>query len=386
MDSQDARLPNTTGQVITCKAAVAWGPKQPLKIEEVQVAPPGDGEVRIRILFTSVCRSDLTFWKGEGQTHVFPRIFGHEAAGIVESVGEGVTYVKPGDHVIPLFSGECQECKYCRSGKTNICMKYTIDPNRGFMVSDNTSRFSKDGKPIYHFVGTSTFSEYTVVDQGCVVKVDPRAPLEKICLLSCGVTTGLGASINTAGVERGSTVAIFGLGTIGFAAAQGAKIAGASRIIGVDINPSKKELAKKFGVTDFLNPLEYDKPISEVIKELTEGGVDYAIECIGNTQLMEAAFASIHDGYGKTVITGLDSATKRVIFNPVEFLFGRVLTGSFFGGYKGKSQLGDLVQKYMNKELQLDDFITHEMPFEKINEAFELLDDSKCLRCILHLN
>ncbi|KAJ7519659.1 hypothetical protein O6H91_20G049200 [Diphasiastrum complanatum] len=385
MASQDARLSNTAGQVITCKAAVAWGPKQPLKIEEVQVAPPRHGEVRLRILFTSLCRTDLTFWKGEGQTHVFPRIFGHEAAGIVESVGEGVNYVKPGDHAIPLFTGECQECRYCRSGKTNICMKFKIDTDREVMLSDNTTRFSKDEKPIYHFVGTSTFSEYTVVDQACVVKVDPRAPLEKICLLSCGVTTGVGASINTAGVEPGSTVAIFGLGTIGFAAAQGAKIAGASRIIGVDINLSKKELAKKFGVTDFLNPQDYNKPISEVIKELTEGGVDYAIECIGNTKLMEAAFESIHDGYGKAVITGLDNATKRVILNPGQLLYGRVLTGSFFGGYKGKSHLGDLVQKYMNKELQLDDFVTHEMPFEKINEAFELLNDGKCLRCVLHL-
>ncbi|XP_002968598.2 alcohol dehydrogenase 1 [Selaginella moellendorffii] len=382
----EAAIAATAGEVITCNAAVAYEAGAPMIVDKICVAPPKPSEVRLKITHTSLCRTDLTFWRAIGQKKVFPRIFGHEAAGIVESVGKEVTGVKPGDHVVPLFTGECQECRYCRSGKTNLCQKFKVDTDRGVLASDGTSRFStKDGKPIYHFLGTSTFSEYTVVDQACVAKIDKAAPLDKVCLLSCGMTTGLGASINTAKVEKGSTVAIFGLGTIGFAAAQGAKIAGASRIIGIDVLPEKLALGKKFGLTDTVNPKEHDKPIQEVIKEMTDGGVDYAIECVGNVKLIEAAVESVHEGWGKAVVAGLDDNTKFVSVHPGNFLYGRLLTGTFFGDYKGRSQMNDLVEMYMKKELNLDDFITHNLPFHKINEAFQLLIEGKCLRCVLHM-
>ncbi|EFJ20010.1 hypothetical protein SELMODRAFT_109935 [Selaginella moellendorffii] len=373
----------TTGQTITCKAAVAWGPKAPLVIEEIQVEPPQAQEVRIKITHTSLCHSDVTFW--EAPVEVFPRIFGHEAAGIVESVGEGVLDLKPGDHVIPVFTGECRNCKYCKSPRTNICANYAVDALRGTMKSDGRTRFSIQGKPIFHFMGTSTFSEYTVVDQAQVVKVDPTAPLDKICLLGCGIATGIGAVWKTAKVEAGASVAVFGLGAVGLAVIAGAKIAGASRIIAVDLNPAKFAKAKVFGATDFLNPKEHDKAIQCVIQEMTGGGVDYSFECVGNTSVMRSAYESCQPGWGKSVIVGVDGSNKMLEINPLEFFSGRIWTASVFGGFKCKSDLPDLVDKYMSKELEYDEMITHTRPFSRINEAFSLLQKGESLRCVIEV-
>ncbi|CAI0549316.1 unnamed protein product [Linum tenue] len=284
----------TQGQVITCKAAVAWEPNKPLVIEDVQVAPPQAGEVRVKILFTALCHTDAYTWSGKDPEGLFPCILGHEAAGIVESVGEGVTEVQPGDHVIPCYQAECKECKFCKSGKTNLCGKVRSATGVGVMMNDRKSRFSVNGKPIYHFMGTSTFSQYTVVHDVSVAKIDPIAPLNKVCLLGCGVPTGLGAVWNTAKVEAGSIVAIFGLGTVGLAVAEGAKAAGASRIIGIDIDPKKFDTAKNFGVTEFVNPKDHEKPIQQVLVDLTDGGVDYSFECIGNVSVMRAALECCH--------------------------------------------------------------------------------------------
>ncbi|XP_058188923.1 alcohol dehydrogenase 3-like isoform X2 [Rhododendron vialii] len=285
----------TVGQVIRCKAAVAWEAGKPLVIEDVEVAPPQEMEVRMKILFTSLCHTDVFFWDAKGQNPLFPRIFGHEAGGIVESVGEGVTELAPGDHVLPVFTGECKECAHCKSEVSNMCELLRINTDRGVMIHDGKSRFSINGKPIYHFVGTSTFSEYTVVHVGCVVKINPLAPLDKVCILSCGISTGFGATVNVAKPTKGSTVAVFGLGAVGLAAAEGARVSGASRIIGVDLHPDKIQLAKQFGVTEFVNPKDYTKPVQEVIIEMTQGGVDRSIECTGHTDCMISAFECVHD-------------------------------------------------------------------------------------------
>jgi alcohol dehydrogenase len=377
------RMGSTAGKVITCKAAVAWGPKQPLVIEEIQVDPPNSMEVRIKITHTSLCHSDLTFWMIEDEK-LFPRIFGHEAAGIVESVGAGITDLKEGDHVIPLFSGECGDCVYCKSEKTNLCGNFRVDAFRTVMRSDNKSRFSLSGKPVYHFF-SSTFSEYTVVDYACVVKINPKAPLEKVCLLSCGIATGVGAAWNTANVEYGSTVAIFGLGAVGLAVAEGARVRGASRIIGVDTNPNKFPKAMALGVTECINSKDQSKPINEVIRDISDGGVDYSFECVGHADIMYQAFLSAHDGWGLAVLVGIDASPRKISLSPLEFFDGRKIDGSTFGGFKGKTQLPDLVERCMNKEISVEEFITHELPFSDINKAFDLLVEGNCLRCVLHL-
>ncbi|KAL4187342.1 hypothetical protein AMTRI_Chr09g38520 [Amborella trichopoda] len=375
----------TGGKVISCRAAVLWGPKQPLYIEEVQVDPPQKMEVRLRILYSSVCHTDLGFWLGENESQqAFPRILGHEAAGVVESVGEGVTGLSEGDHVVPIFNGECGACSYCESRKTNQCERLRCKPLKTVMDSDGKTRFSLNGKPIYHFLNTSTFSEYTVLDAGCVVKIDPTAPLDKMCLLSCGVSTGVGAVWNTANVETGATVAVFGLGAVGIAAAEGARTRKASRIIGVDINPDKFIKGKTKGITDFVNPNECDKPVHEVIREMTGGGVDYSFECAGNLDVLREAFLSTHNGGGLTVILGVHPTPRMLPVHPMELMGGRSMVASAFGGFK-KTQLPDFAVKCMNGEVNLEGFITHEMPFSKINEAFKLLAEGKCLRCLLHL-
>ncbi|CAB4280311.1 unnamed protein product [Prunus armeniaca] len=377
----------TTGKVITCKAAVVWGPGQPFVMEQVQVDPPQKLEVRIKILFTSVCHTDLSAWQGENEAQrAFPRILGHEASGIVESVGEGVEDMKEGDHVIPIFNGECGDCKCCKSEKTNICHNFGVNPFKKVMNNDGKSRFStKDGKPIYHFLNTSTFSEYTVLESACVVKIDPEAPLKKMTLLSCGVSTGVGAAWNTANVQAASTVAIFGLGSVGLAVAEGARARGASRIIGVDINPNKFIKGQAMGVTDFINPSEPGKPLHERIREITDGGVDYSFECIGNLDVLREAFLSTHEGWGFTVVLGIHPTPKMLLLHPMELVHGRGIIGSVFGGFKGKSQLPHFAQECMNGVVDLDKFITHELPFEKINDAFQLLIEGKSLRCVLQL-
>ncbi|MCR3962237.1 S-(hydroxymethyl)glutathione dehydrogenase/class III alcohol dehydrogenase [Aeromonas veronii] len=370
-------------QSIKCKAAIAWGPGQPLSIEEVEVMPPQAGEVRVRIVATGVCHTDAFTLSGEDPEGVFPCILGHEGGGIVESVGEGVTSVKVGDHVIPLYTPECGECKFCRSGKTNLCQKIRATQGKGLMP-DGTTRFSKDGQPIYHYMGTSTFSEYTVLPEISIAKVDPAAPLEEVCLLGCGVTTGIGAVMNTAKVKEGESVAIFGLGGIGLSAVIGARLAKAGRIIAIDINESKFELARKLGATDCINPNDYDKPIQEVIVELTDGGVDFSFECIGNVKVMRAALECCHKGWGESVIIGVAGAGQEISTRPFQLVTGRVWRGSAFGGVRGRSELPSYVQRYMQGEFRLDDFITHTMGLEQINEAFDLMHQGKSIRTVIH--
>ncbi|CAA7396692.1 unnamed protein product [Spirodela intermedia] len=378
-------MASTPGQVIKCKAAVAWEAGKSLVIEEVEVAPPQAMEVRVKILFTSLCHTDVFFWEAKGQTPVFPRILGHEAAGIVESVGEGVTDLQPGDHVLPVFTGECKECDHCKSEESNMCSLLRIDPDRGVMIGDGKSRFSINGKPIYHFLGTSTFSEYTVVHVGCLAKINPLAPLETVCVLSCGISTGFGATVNVAKPKKGSSVAVFGLGAVGLAAAEGARVSGASRIIGVDLNSDRFEQAKKFGVTEFVNPKDHDRPVQEVIAEMTGGGVDRSVECTGNINAMISAFECVHDGWGVAVLVGVPPKDAVFKTSPVNFLCERTLKGTFYGNYKPRTDIPCLVEKYMNKEMELEKFITHEVPFSEINKAFDLMVSGEGLRCLIRM-
>ncbi|MES1941629.1 alcohol dehydrogenase GroES-like protein [Salinisphaera sp. T5B8] len=365
------------------RAAVAWEAGKPLTLEEIEVAPPKAGEVLVRIVATGVCHTDAFTLSGADPEGFFPRILGHEGGGVVEEVGEGVTSVSPGDHVIPLYTAECGECKFCKSGKTNLCGAVRETQGQGLMP-DGTTRFSKDGTELYHYMGTSTFSEYTVVPEVSLAKVNKEAPLDKVCLLGCGVTTGIGAVFNTAKVEEGSTVAVFGLGAIGLSVIQGARMANASRIIAIDINPSKFDFAKQLGATECVNPKDYDDPIQQVIIELTDGGVDYSFECIGNVNIMRAALECAHKGWGESTIIGVAGAGEEISTRPFQLVTGRVWRGSAFGGVKGRTQLPDYVNRYMNGEINIDDFVTHDLPFEKINEAFDLLHEGKAIRSVLH--
>ncbi|MBR9881984.1 MAG: S-(hydroxymethyl)glutathione dehydrogenase/class III alcohol dehydrogenase [Gammaproteobacteria bacterium] len=372
-------------QMIKSKAAIAWGPNQPLSIEEVDVMPPKAGEVLVRVVASGVCHTDAFTLSGEDPEGIFPAILGHEGGGIVEAVGEGVTSVQVGDHVIPLYTPECGECKFCKSGKTNLCQKIRETQGQGLMP-DGTTRFYKDGQPIYHYMGCSTFSEYTVLPEISLAKVNKEAPLEEVCLLGCGVTTGMGAVMNTAKVEEGATVAIFGLGGIGLSAIIGATMAKAGRIIAIDINESKFELARKLGATDCVNPQAHDKPIQEVIVELTDGGVDYSFECIGNVNVMRSALECCHKGWGESVVIGVAGAGQEISTRPFQLVTGRVWKGSAFGGVKGRSELPGYVERYMQGEFKLDDFITHTMGLEKINDAFELMHEGKSIRTVIHFD
>lgn len=364
------------------KAAVAWGPKEPLKIEEVDLAPPKKGEVLVKIVASGVCHTDAYTLSGQDSEGLFPVILGHEGGGIVEEVGEGVTTLKKGDHVIPLYTPECRECKFCLSGKTNLCVRIRATQGKGVMP-DGTSRFSKDGRMIHHYMGCSTFAEYTVVPEIALAKVDPKAPLDKVCLLGCGVTTGIGAVLNTAKVEKGASVAVFGLGGIGLAVIQGAKMAGAGRIIAIDINDGKKEMAMKFGATDFVNPKNYDKPIQQVIVEMTEWGVDYSFECVGNVNLMRAALECAHRGWGESIVIGVAGAGQEISTRPFQLVTGRVWKGSAFGGVKGRTELPGYVEKYMSGEIKLDEMVTFKMPLEDINKAFDLMHEGKAIRSVI---
>jgi S-(hydroxymethyl)glutathione dehydrogenase/alcohol dehydrogenase len=372
-------------QFIKSKAAVAWGPNEPLKIEEVDVMLPRKGEVLVRIVATGVCHTDAFTLSGDDPEGIFPAILGHEGGGIVEQVGEGVTSVQVGDHVIPLYTAECGKCKFCTSGKTNLCQAVRETQGKGLMP-DGTTRFYKDGQPIYHYMGCSTFSEYTVLPEISLAKVNKDAPLEEICLLGCGVTTGMGAVLNTAKVKQGDTVAIFGLGGIGLSAIIGATMAGASRIIGIDINESKFELAKKLGATDCINPKHFDKPIQEVIVEMTDGGVDFSFECIGNVDVMRSALECCHKGWGESVIIGVAGAGQEISTRPFQLVTGRVWRGSAFGGVKGRSQLPSIVEQYLAGEFALNDFITHTMALTEINDAFDLMHQGKSIRSVVHFN
>ncbi len=372
-----------TQPMIKSRAAIAWGPNQPLSIEEIDVMPPKAGEVLVKIIATGVCHTDAFTLSGDDPEGIFPSVLGHEGGGIVEAVGEGVTSVVVGDHVIPLYTAECGECKFCKSGKTNLCQAVRETQGKGLMP-DGTTRFYKDGQPIFHYMGCSTFSEYTVLPEISLAKVNKDAPLEEVCLLGCGVTTGMGAVMNTAKVEEGATVAIFGMGGIGLSAVIGATMAKASRIICIDINDSKFELAKKLGATDCINPKEYDKPIQEVIVELTDGGVDYSFECIGNVDVMRSALECCHKGWGESVIIGVAGAGQEISTRPFQLVTGRVWRGSAFGGVKGRSELPGIVEDYLAGKFALNDFITHTMPLEKINEAFDLMHEGKSIRSVIH--
>ncbi|MGY5451638.1 S-(hydroxymethyl)glutathione dehydrogenase/class III alcohol dehydrogenase [Agarivorans sp. MS3-6] len=374
-----------TAQTIKSKAAVAWAAGQPLKMEIVDVAPPKAGEVRVKIVASGVCHTDAFTLSGDDPEGIFPAILGHEGGGIVESIGEGVTSVKVGDHVIPLYTPECGECKFCLSGKTNLCQKIRETQGKGLMP-DGTTRFSIDGQPIFHYMGCSTFSEYTVLPEISLAKINQEAPLEEVCLLGCGVTTGMGAVANTANVQPGDTVAVFGLGGIGLSAIIGAQMAKAGRIIAIDINESKFELAQKLGATDCVNPKNFDKPIQEVIVEMTDGGVDFSFECVGNVHLMRSALECCHKGWGESVIIGVAGAGQEISTRPFQLVTGRVWRGSAFGGVKGRSELPEYVERYMAGEFKLDDFITHTMALDKVNEAFELMHQGKSIRSVIHFD
>ncbi|XP_026327071.1 alcohol dehydrogenase class-3-like [Hyposmocoma kahamanoa] len=375
---------STAGKIIKCTAAVAWEAGKPLCIEEIEVYPPKAGEVRVKIVATGVCHTDAYTLSGKDPEGVFPVILGHEGGGIVESVGPGVTTVKPGDHVIPLYIPQCKTCKFCLNPKTNLCQKVRITQGQGVMP-DSTKRFRCKGKDLYHFMGCSTFSEYTVVLEISLCKVDIAAPLDKVCLLGCGVPTGYGAALNTARVESDSNCAIFGLGAVGLAVALGCKAAGAKRIIGVDLNPAKFEVAKKFGVNEFVNPKDYDKPIQQVLVDLTDGGLDYTFECIGNVNTMRAALEACHKGWGTSVIIGVAAAAEEISTRPFQLVTGRTWKGTAFGGYKSRDNVPKLVDEYLNKRLLLDEFVTHNVQLKDINEAFHLMHTGQSIRAIIHL-
>ncbi len=365
------------------RAAVAWEAGKPLQLEEVDVQGPQKGEVLIRIVATGVCHTDAFTLSGDDPEGVFPAVLGHEGGGVVEEVGQGVTSLAVGDPVIPLYTAECRKCKFCKSGKTNLCQAVRATQGRGLMP-DETSRFSLNGKPIYHFMGTSTFSEYTVLPEISVAKVRQDAPLEKVCLLGCGITTGIGAVLNTAKAEAGSTIAVFGLGGVGLSCIQGAVMAKASRIIAVDINPDKFEFAKQLGATDCVNPKDHSTPIQEVLIEMTDGGVDYSFEAIGRTDTMRAALECCHKGWGESTIIGVAGSGQEITTRPFQLVTGRVWRGSAFGGVRGRTELPGYVDQYMDGVINIDDFITHTMGLDGINEAFDLMREGKSIRSVIH--
>ena len=364
------------------RAAVAWAAGKPLVIEEVEVAGPKEGEVLLKIAATGVCHTDAFTLSGQDPEGLFPAIMGHEGGAVVIETGAGVNSVKAGDHVIPLYIPECGQCKFCRSGRTNLCGAIRLTQGKGLMP-DGTSRFSLNGKTILHYMGTSTFSEYTVLPEIAVAKINPAAPLDKVCLLGCGITTGIGAVLNSAKVRPGSTAAVFGLGGIGLSVIQGLVMAKAERIIAVDTNHNKFEMAKNLGATDFVAPQEGGQPVQEVLIEMTDGGVDYSFECIGNVKTMRAALECCHKGWGESTIIGVAGAGQEISTRPFQLVTGRVWRGTAFGGVKGRSQLPDYVEKYLSGEIQIDPMITHTLPLERINEAFDLMHEGKSIRSVI---
>ena len=364
------------------RAAIAWEAGQPLTIEEVELEGPKANEVLVRLVATGVCHTDAYTLSGKDPEGLFPAILGHEGGGIVEAVGKDVTTVKPGDHVIPLYVPECKTCKFCLSGKTNLCQAIRTTQGKGLMP-DGTSRFKARGQTIYHYMGTSTFSEYTVLPEISVAKINSAAPLDKACLLGCGITTGIGAVLNTAKVEPGSSVAVFGLGGVGLSVVQGAVMAKAERIIAIDINPDKFTLAKQLGATDVVNPKEIDGSIQGAIAEMTDGGVDYSFECVGNVELMRVALESCHKGWGESVIIGVAGAGQEISTRPFQLVAGRVWRGSAFGGGKGRSQLPGYVERYLSGDIKVEPFISKTMPLDHINTAFDLMHQGKTIRSVV---
>jgi S-(hydroxymethyl)glutathione dehydrogenase/alcohol dehydrogenase len=364
------------------RAAVAWEAGRPLEIEEVEVARPKAGEVLVQIKATGVCHTDAYTLSGADPEGIFPSILGHEGGAVVVEVGEGVASVKAGDHVIPLYTPECRECEFCLSGKTNLCQAIRITQGQGFMP-DGSSRFSKDGKLIHHYMGTSTFSEFTVLPEIAVARIREDAPLDKVCLLGCGITTGIGAVRNTARVQPGSTVAVFGLGGIGLSVIQGSVMVHAARIIAVDVNPDKFAMARSLGATDCVNPRDHTDPIQDVIVEMTGGGVDYSFECVGNVELMRSALECCHKGWGQSTIIGVAGAGEEISTRPFQLVTGRVWRGTAFGGVRGRTELPGYVDEYMEGVINIDDMVTHTMKLEDINRAFDLMHEGKSIRSVV---
>lgn len=363
------------------KAAVAFKAGQPLSIETVQLEGPKAGEVLVEMKATGICHTDAFTLSGDDPEGIFPAILGHEGAGVVVDIGPGVTSVQKGDHVIPLYTPECRQCKYCLSGKTNLCQAIRATQGRGVMP-DGTSRFSIDGEPIYHYMGTSTFANYSVMPEISVAKIRKDAPFDKVCYIGCGVTTGVGAVINTAKVTPGSTVAVFGLGGIGLNVIQGARMVGADIIIGVDINPSKIPLATQFGMTHFVNPKEVSNVV-EAIADITDGGVDYSFECIGNTTTMRQSLECCHKGWGESVIIGVAGAGQEICTRPFQLVTGRVWKGSAFGGARGRTDVPKIVDWYMNGKIDIDSLITHKMSLQDINKGFDLMHRGESIRSVV---
>ena len=363
------------------RAAVAFEAGKPLEIAEVDVGGPTAGEVMVEIKATGVCHTDAFTLSGDDPEGAFPAILGHEGAGVVVEVGEGVKDLKVGDHVIPLYTPECRTCNFCLNPKTNLCQAIRETQGEGLMP-DRTSRFSIDGEPILHYMGCSTFSNYTVLPEIAVAKVREDAPFDKICYVGCGVTTGIGAVAFTMKVEPGATVAVFGLGGIGLNVIQGAKLVGARRIIGVDINPSKKELATQFGMTDFVNPKEVEDVVDHLI-QMTGGGVDYSFECIGNVNLMRQALECCHKGWGQSCIIGVAGAGQEISTRPFQLVTGRSWRGTAFGGARGRTDVPMIVDWYMEGKIHIDEMITHTMPLDEINTAFDLMHEGKSIRSVV---
>ncbi|SPJ23421.1 S-(hydroxymethyl)glutathione dehydrogenase/class III alcohol dehydrogenase [Palleronia abyssalis] len=365
------------------RAAVALEAGKPLEIMDVNLEGPRAGEVLVEIKATGLCHTDEFTRSGADPEGAFPAILGHEGAGIVQEVGEGVTSVKPGDHVIPLYTAECRECEYCLNPKTNLCQKIRGTQGQGVMP-DGTSRFSmEDGTPILHYMGCSTFSNYTVLPEIALAKVNPDAPFDKICYIGCGVTTGIGAVIYTAKVEVGSRCVVFGLGGIGLNVIQGLRLAGAEMIVGVDINDSKKEIAERFGMTHFVNPNEVEGDLVPYIVDLTKGGADYTFECIGKTPVMRQALECAHKGWGESIIIGVAGAGEEISTRPFQLVTGRVWRGSAFGGARGRTDVPKIVDWYMQGKIEIDPMITHKLTLDEINHGFDLMHEGKSIRAVV---
>ena len=364
------------------KAAVAFEAGKPLSIETVQLEGPKEGEVLVEIKATGICHTDEFTLSGADPEGLFPTILGHEGAGIIVETGPNVSSVRAGDHVIPLYTPECRQCEYCLSGKTNLCQAIRVTQGQG-MMPDGSSRFSLDGKPLYHYMGCSTFSNFTVLPEIAVAKIREDAPFDKVCYIGCGVTTGIGAVINTAKVEPGANVVVFGLGGIGLNVIQGARLVGANMVVGVDINDSKKELAEKFGMTHFVNPNEVEGDLVPYLVDLTNGGADYSFECIGNVDVMRNALECCHKGWGESVIIGVAGAGKEIATRPFQLVTGRVWRGTAFGGAKGRTDVPRIVDWYMDGKINIDDLITHTMDLDAINDGFDLMHSGESIRSVV---
>ncbi|SEF40162.1 S-(hydroxymethyl)glutathione dehydrogenase/class III alcohol dehydrogenase [Nitrosomonas ureae] len=363
------------------KAAIAWKAGQPLTIEQVDLAGPKSGEVLVEIKATGICHTDYYTLSGADPEGLFPAILGHEGAGVVVDIGPNVKSLRKGDHVIPLYTPECRECKFCLSQKTNLCQAIRSTQGKGLMP-DSTSRFSLDGKPLFHYMGTSTFSNYTVVPEIALAKIREDAPFDKVCYIGCGVTTGLGAVIYTAKVEPGANIAVFGLGGIGLNVIQGARMVGAGKIIGIDINPGREAMARKFGMTHFINPNDVPNIVDAVV-QLTDGGADYSFECIGNTKIMRQALECTHKGWGRSIIIGVAEAGAEISTRPFQLVTGRKWEGSAFGGARGRTDVPKIVDWYMEGKIDIDSLITHILPLDKINDGFDLMKSGESIRSVV---